>query len=191
MRRLVLTIALLGCSSSDPTGAPPDAATPSCATTACVPGASCRTGSGTLCQCFDAGEWSCGGGSVPFDAGFVVDTAPPPDTTLTAPPADSGGGGPHFYEYPLDQGGCAGRSVACTDETTVPNAQMSIASYMMKCGLSCTRLVLELDPTGCPRHITTNNEWVEGGLNCVADAINNFRWPCSTLLDVATVGCPK
>lgn len=157
-----------------------------------MPGASCRTASGAICQCFDAGEWSCGVGGAspaPYDAGFVVDTAPA-DTLFTAPPADSGAG-PRSYDYPLDEGGCAGRSVACTDESSIPNAQMTIASMMMKCGLACTRLVLELDPTGCPRHLTTNNEWIAGGVACVAEAIDTFRWPCSTLLDVATVSCPK
>lgn len=146
--------------------------------------------SGGRCRCFDAGEWSCGPApSAPIDGGFSIDSGSSiEDTTFAPPPVDTGA---RTYDYPLSEGGCADRSLACTDPTTIPNAQMLIASLMMKCGLQCTRLGMLVGPDGCPSRITTNNDWIEGAVLCTADAIAQYRWPCSPTFDVATFSCPK
>ena len=180
---------LLGCSSSEPSATESDAAPRTCAQTSCVPGASCRLPNGGVCQCFDAGEWSCGAGE-PADAGFF----PTPDTGTgvidggVAPPADTG---MRDYDYPFDQTGCGGRPAACSDSTTIPTAEAQLRTMMNKCGLSCTRLVLTVDGDGCPRHVTINNDWIAGGFACVVSEIATYRWPCDPLLEAQTSSCPK
>lgn len=190
MSRLLLAIALLGCSSSEPSATEADAGARTCAQTSCVPGASCRLPNGGVCQCFDAGEWSCGAGAPAADADFfpVFDTGTGVIDGGAAPPADTA---VPSYDYPFDQAGCGGRPAACTDTTTIATAETQLRTMMSKCGLSCTRIVLEVDTEGCPRHVTANNDWIAGGFACVVGEISTYRWPCGPLLEAVTSGCPK
>jgi hypothetical protein len=186
--RWLVSLILLGCSSAE-VSTTTDTAAPTCATTSCVPGASCRTPSGSVCQCFDAGEWSCGAGAT-IDSGAVFDTGRT-DTKFVAPPADTTPPPGGFVTYAFSPGGCVGAVVACTEDPgTWENARTRLVNFMVKCGLTCNALILELTEEGCPLRVSVNFEPVEGALTCLAKSIESDLYQCTTKMNVeATAGC--
>lgn len=186
MRRFIVALVLVGCSSSPEVSTTTDSAAPTCATTSCVPGASCRLPSGGMCQCFDAGEWACGSGSA-FDAGAVVDTRS--DTVFVAPPADTAP--PPGASVTFPAGACAGTFVACTaDPLTMENGRDRLRNLMTTCGFTCNWAILELTEEGCPWRLSFNFEPVDGALACMAKAIASDRYQCATKINVdVSIGC--
>lgn len=191
MRGLVIALLLSACSSSEAGSSPAsDTAAPTCATTSCVPGASCRIPGGGTCQCFDAGEWSCGATPAPFDTGPVFDSARP-DSFFTAPPADSEPPPPAgWITFSFGEGACDGGFLACTDSTTIETARTRLRDAMVKCGLTCTSMILELTDAGCPYRMSINFEPLAGALACAAKSIGGDRYPCASKITVdVTAGC--
>jgi hypothetical protein len=188
MRAVVVCVFLFGCSSAEPSTTT-DTAQPTCATTSCVPGASCRLPTGGTCQCFDAGEWSCGAApSSPYDAGLAYDSIAP-DTIYSAPPADSMPPPGTWVTQTYAAGGCGGTLEPCSD-TALADVKTRLRDVMRKCGLYCVSLILETTEDGCPVRVSVNYEPVAGALSCFEKSTAATNIQCGPTIAVEeTAGC--
>jgi hypothetical protein len=200
VRSLVAALlVVVGCSATDAESA--DAGERGCQYTECVAGATCTVPSGAVCRCVEAEVWRCEDPArVGVDAGFELDSDPynPFDASGASdavlpdayvPVEDTADAVVHSW---LDLDGCFERRSACEEDSGVGGGEPVLRIMLQECFLSCTRASLEISPNGCPARVWLNVEWVEGGLACVAERIERYRWPCAELqvITAQTTSCP-